>query len=819
MIKRTHIMWKIFMLVLSLFLTVVAFGQEVRPLTCTVKVFDALARPVVGAEVEAYTYGSSGSSFGQIHMEILGRAKTNADGKVILNIKVVSHRDRYFLVARKAGLALGWARFKPKLTILLDKPFVLAGKVLDKMDQPIAGARLRVFPRYSWLTGLMNAVVGVPEEWFTTETDVNGKFSFNNIPGEVTSDLLIEAPGRASVYTSMAPDGILGWRFAAGRTDIRVVLPPEAKIQGRVVNTHGDGVAGVRLLTRPISPMGTWYCPESIFSEEEGYFCFKGLAADTYVLQVVAYSGESGEWVGKDVKVIAKAGQTTAGVTMEVAKGAILEIVVCESTTKRPIRDIWVSVSQESIFGRDFVLLGFKRRARTDTNGVVRLQVPLGQCRIAVGGRVEYSNSRESYIVEHEFSQLKILLDREPHITRMVYDQAGKPIGGAIVDVLPTSNGAVQTDSRGSFEVYWRGARGTSRMYVLAQHSERNLAVISEIKKQADSLKIQLEPALTLTGRVTDPKGTPIPATRVQLMAEVTNKITTVGAEVITDARGYYEIKAVPPEREDFYYYCIKFAASRYGPLKLSEILLPDTFQGWVELGTLVLPPANMSIAGVVVDAKDKPVPDISVFLGGLRGSSYGQPSQHILTNANGEFVFDRVCSGPLTLQVSDYKGNMGKLHAEGGDTQVKIIMGQERTHARYVSLRSKPFPNFKNIKPVFSPEQAKGKMILVCFFEYEQRPSRWCITQLTKQAKKLAEKGVTVIAVQASKVDESELDEWVKKNNVPFPVGMIEGDEKKTRFNWGVKSLPWLILTDRKHVVVGEGFALQELDDKLKTD
>jgi len=44
----------------------------------------------------------------------------------------------------------------------------------------------------------------------------------------------------------------------------------------------------------------------------------------------------------------------------------------------------------------------------------------------------------------------------------------------------------------------------------------------------------------------------------------------------------------------------------------------------------------------------------------------------------------------------------------------------------------------------------------------------------------------------------------------------MIQGDEKKIRFTWGVKSLPWLILTDREHVTTAEGFGVDELDDKI---
>jgi len=133
-------------------------------------------------------------------------------------------------------------------------------------------------------------------------------------------------------------------------------------------------------------------------------------------------------------------------------------------------------------------------------------------------------------------------------------------------------------------------------------------------------------------------------------------------------------------------------------------------------------------------------------------------------------------------------------------------------------SLLGKALPGFDGIKINPAPDAGKGKALLLCFFDMNQRPSRNCITQLAKQAEQLKEKGVTVVAVQASKVDESKLDEWVKENNIPFSVGMVQGDEEKARFSWGIKALPWLILTDREHIVRAEGFGLTELEDKFKT-
>ncbi len=108
------------------------------------------------------------------------------------------------------------------------------------------------------------------------------------------------------------------------------------------------------------------------------------------------------------------------------------------------------------------------------------------------------------------------------------------------------------------------------------------------------------------------------------------------------------------------------------------------------------------------------------------------------------------------------------------------------------------------------------GKNLIVCFFDMQQRPSRRYVLELAEQAEKLKEKSITIVAVQATAVDENELDEWVENNNIPFPVGMIEAEEKKIQAAWGVKSLPWLILTKKNHTVIAEGFGINELDEKI---
>jgi len=131
--------------------------------------------------------------------------------------------------------------------------------------------------------------------------------------------------------------------------------------------------------------------------------------------------------------------------------------------------------------------------------------------------------------------------------------------------------------------------------------------------------------------------------------------------------------------------------------------------------------------------------------------------------------------------------------------------------------LKDKSLPDMKQFAVLQDPNQAKDKMILVCFFDMNQRPSRNCIQQLSTEAKELKTKGVLVVAVHASNVDDNKLRLWVKKYHISFPVGMIMADAAKPRIAWGVRSLPWLILTDNKHIVREEGFNISDLKTKLE--
>jgi hypothetical protein len=131
-------------------------------------------------------------------------------------------------------------------------------------------------------------------------------------------------------------------------------------------------------------------------------------------------------------------------------------------------------------------------------------------------------------------------------------------------------------------------------------------------------------------------------------------------------------------------------------------------------------------------------------------------------------------------------------------------------------NLVGKALPECANVTAGLVPGQAKNSRMLICFWDVQQRPSRHCLKSLAQKAGNLANKGVSVVCVHASDVDEKTINKWMKDYKVPFAAKAIAKDTEKTRFAWGVKSLPWLILTDQKHIVEANGFSLAELDEKI---
>jgi hypothetical protein len=332
---------------------------------------------------------------------------------------------------------------------------------------------------------------------------------------------------------------------------------------------------------------------------------------------------------------------------------------------------------------------------------------------------------------------------------------------------------------------------------------------LEELEELLRAARVEKNALGRLSLSVVDEDDNPLDITSVQIW----NENPSAGAQAdsfavrSSDRPGFYEINGIPVGR----YGTLSIQLDGFAPFWKYDVIVEKNSKDLLVCQLY----KGGTISGYVTDEQGHPVKGVPVVVNSILCR------RDVTTDEKGRFVANHLPDTHYSVIAepgpnSPYRAKVLKGGAKCGAKDLHIAVEREKEAEGGLSLAGKSIWHVNELPVFLDPTQSRGKRILLCFWDMNQRPSRRMIRELAKRAKELKEKGVSVVAVQASKVEKEILDEWLKENDVPFSVGMIEKDEEKVRFNWGVKSLPWLILTDQKHIVWAEGFSINELDEKI---
>ncbi|MGE5296031.1 MAG: carboxypeptidase regulatory-like domain-containing protein [Solirubrobacterales bacterium] len=786
------------------------------------RIVDYLARPVEGAKVILYSEASLRPE-GRRIFSILAETASLPDGRFTLTAERQKsiHPNTWWLIAYKSGLAMSWTTDDlgdRDVVMVLGKPTPLGGVIVDEAGRPVAGAKVSLCVENEMMD-VQELLLPGPEEWHMRRTDDQGRFFFDNLPPDTTADFQTEAPGWAPFWTFS--DFEAGTRYPVGHTDIRIVLPARARIEGRVVDEDtGQAVSDVRVLAKPQNREDADYCPAPATVDSNGRFVLAGLTAGSYLLQAIAPKGQTQNWFSQDCVVTVQAGETVSDVRLAANQGAILEAVLCQTDSDAGVEGGRVNVSSSS----------FQAEATTDANGLARLRVPGGEYSLAAG-KPEYgvAGLEKKVLAEkgqacREQMYIRLLPVR---VSGTVVDPQGRPVTGASVVHFPFGLAPV-TDSDGRFEYLYYTDGSASEHAVWIHHQESGLGNMAKVNDPSGQRRltgrITLQPGYALIGRVTDPNGRGIPAAYVRLILASLRRSphrTSVPKEIATDANGFFEIRGVPALPVDFdaHYYVVAARAPGYNETSVDPVPLAGPVEEPIRLKTLVLQPADQSVSGVLVDANGKPVAGAMVETQPIQPDEIyvvrddvAQPHRQTLTDAHGQFRIEGVCKGPVELaaRASSSAAETGVVHTTGGKSGVKIILGQNLI-ARD-SLLSTRVTNWAPLGLSDQVAQLEGKAVLLCFVDPEQRSCRHVLSQLAAQSGELANQNVVVVGIPVSQNASAE----PRESTTAVLMAKPASDPEATRKAWGIQSLPWLVLMDRDHVVRAEGFALADLQARL---
>ena len=754
-------------------------------------VTDAADHALAGANVEVYRWLGEGGH----ELRLATNLIAGADGTFELPWSSYSQ-----LIIRKPGLAPAWREMTPNETnnapIVLSPPAGLAGVVVDEAGKPVSQAEVFVSAAHLGdnvdRTTLLSPRLGRP--MFSSRTDADGRFRFENFPTNATAELGVVAAGKVLPprRVQYSPGSLL-WH--SGQTDVRLVLESPATLEGHIETETGQPLTNAWVELRPTASLlgiASW---ESAKGVTNGAFRFSGVGSGAYQLfaQFGTNENELPDWVAQPAQVTVRSGERLEGIVLNAAKGGVLRARSIDHGTGKPLQGIFYTL----YLGSDYL------HRTSDSNGLGWYRLLPGRYDLhgmSDGGLHQYAPVQ---IEAGQTNEVTLEFSPPPRVSGIVRDPSGKPAPGLSVWTSHQFQGEMKTDANGGYDF----VNNENPQVVVVVDAARNLAVSHEVEEGVTNLDLELAPALNVTGRIKDPQGKPISKAKVLVyLNSGTWGLPVYWQRIASDTNGAFEAVNLPANRA----YYLQVNAAGYGS---AQPKVPTDEGNQVKLPPIVLTKADLKVVGRVEDASGAPLGSASV-----RMSGFNQPDVDVQTDSDGRFVLD-VCPGRVRLSVR-FQELQASVEAAAGDTNVLVVL-KPRTAVfdtalpRRASFVGKLLPSLTTINLPNDAAPA-GKPLLLCLFDCEQRPSRQALRLLSDQSESLQQKGLSILAAQAAAVASESFSAWTNANHLPFRVGLVTQKTSATTWATETETLPWLILVNSQGRVVAEGFGLEEITGRV---
>jgi hypothetical protein len=378
------------------------------------------------------------------------------------------------------------------------------------------------------------------------------------------------------------------------------------------------------------------------------------------------------QWVCAPVNVSLDTGGRAKDVKVQLVRGGLIEVAV-KDPNDNPLAK--VSLTARMAKGKSY----FSDFAETNTDGIAILRLLEGEYVInvykhlyvrALLGPIRVSDGQTAN--EH------VHLTPLPTVRGIVRDPTSKPAVGATVIVLPASRQEQVLEEDGRFEIivdypdtYHPGLRAN---LVVARDARRNLTTTGEVEigEHTAPLHLTLAPGGTLRGRVTDMDGKPLAGAAVSMYLSANGYGSSIqNGPVLTDGSGLFEVGAMPVG----YRYSIQVTAGGFGE-SWEDAEIAEGQPCVSELETLVLPRANLTISGVVVNTDGKTMPGAWVNVGSH--ASGHQPHRDVTADKDGKFTVEGIVDEDIWVMAYLSETNRqicGSVIAKGGDQDVKVVL------------------------------------------------------------------------------------------------------------------------------------------------
>jgi len=617
-----------------------------RAVTISGKVIGPDSKAVAGAEVfiEQHFPGKR-----------LLSLKTNKSGVFSVDLEAIETMgykpDVYGrVIIIKPGLAIGGGDLHRSNNVFrLGAAGQAWGSVADAQGRPVANARVCL--NAIMQDGLYGGI-WLPYQLqarFAARTTADGRWAICGVPTSGSVRVLLDDPR----YVHVRCDAKLGANPVPAPT---MAARPGATIAGKIIYQGGKPAGGVEILAQGIEEQSFSGWSRTV-SLADGSYKLTGLpsgicnpfgfrtstglpSGEKYTYNVIA-DEPTGKWIAAAIENVSVAeGRTTRVPNLVLTRGAIVEGTVTDEDTAKPLPGVYIRS-----YGPHRPRSGANICTFTDEKGHYRLRVAPGNSYVyASGGPEGYLEAHSSADVVTASGEVKTVSfklkrgQRGLSISGTVVDTEGNPVPNVPITIvmkceetryqplplppyllppsgndkkdiasktvvaiaLPSSYSS-KTDARGNFTVSGltpgKASVSTNTDFFLDEHNPWELAEPVEIElPTSEPIRVVVRKLnlLTLTGRVVDTSGNPIPGAAVKfcLFMPAGNGLSgwATPRELGTDAEGRFSLDGIRPElnieglhaEKPGYKYVSGGQVAREGDeLKVTDVVLqPDNNPG-----------------------------------------------------------------------------------------------------------------------------------------------------------------------------------------------------------------------------------------------
>jgi uncharacterized GH25 family protein len=416
------------------------------------KVVDVDGKPVSGIKVYAVMWRhETKNGWNHIGSYVKAATLTNADGSYdFRSLPKHTGKGTYYLVAFDPDKYLGWVHGEGTLcadgwwddpepvdgyTIVAVKLGVYHGKVVDEQGNGIAGAT--VVPTQLLLkssgTGMRVEHLASVVKIKSALTDASGNFSITGVPDGIKIGPSVSAPGYAYVdsYDFEEPT---------------VVLRAGGDITGRLLDSHGRGVAGVGIWASCTDKNA--YSYRQAQTGKDGTYTVQGLQVGTYRVS----ASPDNEIVDPVTDIKVTAGQKTKAPDLKIQPGVFVTGRILDSKSGKPVSGATVYV----LGNGDINPTWYSRGEPADDKGFYKVKSLPGKASIRYSGGNDFyaaaDKPKEITVSQTGLSGVDLKLKRYRELKCKVVDQNGKPVINAMVRDYGRGT-RLTTDIDGNFRI------------------------------------------------------------------------------------------------------------------------------------------------------------------------------------------------------------------------------------------------------------------------------------------------------------------------------------------------------------------------------